>query len=409
MGNKKDNTSIDIFANYSNGLKTNRDAWVYNASKSKLAQNVKSMIEFYNEEHERYQDSDKTIPIKDFVEYDATKIHWEGVLLEALTKDYIKYSTQNLVQSLYRPFFKQNCYFNKYINNSLYQMPQLFPEAGLDNLMIGVSGKGANSFSVMISDVLPDLEFVSKSQNFPLKLYEPVTDDEKGQGGLFASSGDVVTADSGNQYTVRDGITDEGLQHFTDYYQEQCSKEDVFYYIYGLLHSEEYRSRFANNLTKDLPHIPRVKNIADFWAFSTAGRALADLHLNYEDKDPYQVNYEQGNVAVGMLSGKDFYVEKMKFKSKEDKSSIIYNHNITINDIPLEAYEYVVNGKSAIEWVMDRQRITTHKDSQITNNPNDWANETMNNPRYPLDLLLRVITISLESVNIIKSLPKLDI
>ena len=196
-------------------------------------------------------------------------------------------------------------------------------------------------------------------------------------------------------------LADAGLKHFSNFYQDETiSKADLFYYIYGLLHSEDYKRRFADNLSKDLPHVPKVKNKADFWLFSQAGKKLADLHLNYEDKEPYKVNYKQGNLAVAAMNGKDFYVTKMKFKSKEDKSTIIYNHNITITKIPLEAYEYVVNGKSAIEWVMDRQRIATHKDSQITNNPNNWAIETMNNPKYPLDLLLKVITISLESVKI---------
>jgi predicted helicase len=245
-----------------------------------------------------------------------------------------------------------------------------------------------------------------QSQVFPLKIYEPMSNDKKqGQGNLYNTS-KIITAKSGAKYSISDGITDDGLKHFTDFYQDTTiNKEDLFYYIYGLLHSPDYKKRFINNLIKDLPRIPKVKKIEDFKAFNKAGRYLADLHLNYENKKEYKVNYKND---ISLFKGSDFYVEKMKFADKKDKSSIIYNHKITIKNIPLEAFDYVVNGKSAVEWIMDRQRIATHKDSQITNNPNDWANEAMNNPKYPLELLLKVITISVDTVKIVNKLPKLE-
>ncbi|MGI9345227.1 MAG: type ISP restriction/modification enzyme, partial [Gammaproteobacteria bacterium] len=294
--------------------------------------------------------------------------------------------------------------------------PRIFPEAGLDNLIIGVSGKGANSFSALMSNQLIDLHLLeSGTQCFPLKLYERVESSKQKPAtlpGLLDSASGVheVAAASGERYWLRDGITNAGLKHFADYYpQQQISKEDVFYYIYGLLHSEDYRSRFAANLTKALPHIPRVKSYAHFAAFAQAGRQLADLHLNYEHKQPYPVDSEPGKLGLEMMSGEEFYVQKMRFKSKKDKSTIVYNDNITIKGIPSEAYDYLVNGRSAIEWVMERQRISTHKDSGIVNSPNDWAVETMNNPRYPFDLLLKVIGISVDSVRIIKALPALKL
>ena len=155
-----------------------------------------------------------------------------------------------------------------------------------------------------------------------------------------------------------------------------------------------------------MPRIPRVKTIADFKAFEQAGRKLADLHLNYENKELYPVTFAKD---ISQLQADDFRVIKMKFASKADKSKIIYNGKITLENIPLEAYDYVVNGKSAIEWVMERQGVATHKDSGIVNDANDWAIETMNNPRYPLELLQRVITVCLETVKIVNDLPKLDI
>ncbi len=217
----------------------------------------------------------------------------------------------------------------------------------------------------------------------------------------------------------REAITDEGLAHFADYYNQTISKEDLFYYIYGLLHSEDYREKYADNLSKQLPRITRVKSFDDFMAFSKAGRELADLHLNYETIDMYMgVNFETNLAnlklatpqqwAKSKLQDSDFYVKQMNFL-KKDKTTIVYNDKITITNIPLEAYDYVVNGKSAIEWVMERQAITTDSKSQINNNANDWANETMHNARYPLELLLRVINVSLKTNQIVANLPKLQI
>ena len=197
------------------------------------------------------------------------------------------------------------------------------------------------------------------------------------------------------------------------------TKEDLFYCIYGLLHSPDYRSRYADNLGKELPRIPAVKTFTDFIAFSQAGRELAHWHLNYETVDAYKGDdLDTGKTPLAKLTDADFRVEKMKFaktrdtetnKSIPDKTTVIYNDRITIRDIPLEAYDYVVNGKPALEWVMERQCVKTDKDSGITNDANLWATETMGNARYPLELLLRVITVSLETMKIVEGLPGLEI
>jgi predicted helicase len=210
--------------------------------------------------------------------------------------------------------------------------------------------------------------------------------------------------------TRRDAITDAGLAHFQSAYPgEAITKEDLFYYVYGLLHSPDYRERYADNLSKELPRIPRVKSAADFWAFSRAGRALADLHLNYETVPMYAgARVETGGKA---LSDSDYRVEKMKYAKcgrDKDLTTLIYNAKITVTGIPLEAYDYVVNGKPALDWVVERQCVKTDKDSGIVNDANDWAIETMHNPRYPLELFLRVITVSLETMKIVRALPALD-
>jgi len=211
----------------------------------------------------------------------------------------------------------------------------------------------------------------------------------------------------------RDGITDVGLAHFQSAYPgEKITKEDLFYYIYGLLHSEDYRARYADNLSKELPRIPCVKKATDFWAFSAAGRQLAELHVNYESVEPYPVNFAEGTMFMDSLNDADYRVEQMKFARKGkviDKTTVIYNHKLTMTGIPLEAYEYVVNGKPALEWVMERQTVTRHKDSGIVNDANLWATETMGDAAYPLKLFQRVITVSLETMKIVRSLPRLEI
>ena len=285
-------------------------------------------------------------------------------------------------------------------------MPTFFPDVDLHNSTICVSGVGAGKgFSAFMVETVPNLQTVDTGQGFPLKIFEEADEDD----GLFAS------AEASGGYSVRDGITDAGLQHFqTAYPGEEFTKEDVFYYVYGLLHSDEYRSRYADNLSKELPRIPCVKKAEDFWAFSRAGRALGELHVNYESVDPYLVTIKQGDLRTAVIKDPEaFYrVTKMKFGGTardKDKSTVIYNANITMQGIPLEAYDYVVNGKPALEWVMERQVVKTDNKSGITNDANRYAIETMGNPAYPLELFQRVITVSLETMKIVRGLPKLEI
>jgi predicted helicase len=290
-------------------------------------------------------------------------------------------------------------------------MPRIFPDTGAENLVIAMSNIGAKSgFSVIISSCATDFQLQFNGQCFPLFLY--------GQSGndVSESSGEQAELFQGTKGTAeplqrRDAITDTGLAHFQAAYSgEAISKEDLFYYVYGLLHSPDYRVQYADNLNKELPRIPRVKATADFWAFSKAGRALADLHLYYDtDRVPM---YAGAKIEHGdkPLTAADYRVEKMRWPKKgkdKDLTTIQYNSRITVTGIPIEAYEYVVNGKPAIEWVVERQCVKTDKDSGIVSDANDWAIETMNNPRYPLELLLRVVTVSLETMKIVKALPPL--
>ncbi|MFT6466489.1 MAG: putative helicase [Halopseudomonas sp.] len=303
-------------------------------------------------------------------------------------------------------------YYNRAFNEMVYQMPRIFPlGADAENLVLCLTGLGETAgFSVLISNKVTNFHFVAGSQSFPLYLYdEQAQQQDNASGDLF---GDNQQQEPGMKR--RDAITDEGLAHFQEAYPGvPISKEDLFYYVYGILHSEDYRTRFADNLCKELPRIPKVKKAADFWAFSKAGRDLAKLHLNYEAIEKYPLNIQ----AKGNLVDEDYRVTKMKFGKKRceetgkninDRSTVIYNGKITMTGIPDEAWDYVVNGKAALAWVMERQAVTTHKASGIVNDANDWAIETMGNAKYPLELFQRVVTVSLETQKIVSSLPELD-
>ena len=405
----KSPTKHKVFQNYSLGVVTNRDAWCIQSSKIKLEANIEHLISGYNSELERKLSTNFTGKIDQFVNTDPKHFSWTRALKSDLKKEKsLTVSDGHIVPINYRPFTKQWQFFSRRLNEMVYQMPRIFPNAAAENLVIQVSGVGARAgFSALMSRHLPNLHTVDSGQCFPLYLYEDYkTDPRQFEGDLGDSN-----------LSRRDAITDAGLAHFQAAYPgEEIRKEDLFYYIYGLLHAPDYRARYKNNLAKALPRIPAVKTAADFWAFSKAGRALGDVHVNFEHVKPYMVTFKEGDHALiheAQNNPQKFYrVKKMKFAAKgkeKDRSSVIYNEHITLQNIPLEAYDYVVNGKPALEWVMERQVVKTDKDSGIVNDANDYANETIGDPRYPLDLFRRVITVSMETQRIVANLPELEI
>ncbi|MEI7982863.1 MAG: type ISP restriction/modification enzyme, partial [Bacteroidota bacterium] len=393
--NKFDSSTKSIFVVHSRGNETTRDAWVYNSSIGSLKLNMGRMVSFFNEQIEEFKkvkEKQSNIKPLNFIETDPSKISWSSSLIPHLEQgNKAVFEPQKIVNGHYRPFYKQNLYLGDKMIHRRGQMPEFFANTGKENFVICVSGIGVTKeFSAIITNTIPDLELIGKSQCFPLNYYE---ERQKSSPTLFDDANE-------SEYIRRDGVSDFILERAHKMYGNRVSKEDIFYFVYGILHSPEYRTRFSNDLKKMLPRIPLVEEPNDFWKFSKSGRALAELHINYEKVAPYE-----GVTVKGAETG--FYrVEKMRFSAKDRKDTILYNSKITIENIPEKAYEYIVNGKSAIEWIMERYQVTIHKESGIKNNPNHWADE-VGNPSYILDLLLSTINLSLKTVEIVESLPKL--
>lgn len=371
--NKFDLSSKSVFNVYSNGVGTARDAWVYNFDKNTIRNNVMRSINYYNDL------IDKNIIIKNF---DEKKIHWSSSL-DNLYKNRRKIQYEDrIVISNYRPYVKENLYYG---NSFIHRRGQFEQFIGCkNNRYLCITGVGANKdFCALMTDSIVESQFLSNCQCFP--LYWKNNDDYT----LFE---DMVN------YGITDYVVSELRKKYNN---NDISYEDVFYYIYGLFHSKDYKNEFSSDLKKGLPRIPFVKDYNDFVSFSKSGKKLADLHVNYE-KVPM---YDKCNVVAFVDA--DYRIAKMKFSHNGDKTSIDYNDRITISNIPKKAYEYIVNNKSAIEWLMDKYAVSTDSKSEIKNDPNLWCVD-QKNEKYIFELLLRIINVSVKTVDIVEALPKLD-
>lgn len=412
------NDEHSFFSSFSLGIATNKDSFLYASSSETLSTKVRTMIDFYNSERLQL-----AINPNYELKTDPTKIVWTDMFKSSAEKqEEFVFENDSIVDSLYRPFFKQKFIYQKPLIQRTYQQQKLFPTSELPNLVIGVSGIGVTKdFSCLISDKLPDLEYIGKSQCFPLYWYE---ENKVQEQSLFDFG-----IESSDKYIRRDGITDWILKEVRKRFgnSKAITKEHIFYYVYGILHSPQYRERFAADLKKSLPRIPIVDNVQDFMAFYKAGKTLADLHLNYEQvpashyvtatiADAVYKEPTSDDPFSGYTQYDHYFVDKMTFpkvrneagKLVPDKSRIIYNGNITIENIPAKAYEYIVNGKSAIEWIMERYAVTQDSKSLIINDPNEWSKEH-GKPTYIYDLLLSIINLSVQTVDIVNSLPKLKL
>ena len=399
-----------LFGNYSNGAKTNRDAWCYNFSSSALEANIRSLIYFYNSEVARLQ-SEKTgnakVAIDDFVNNDPKKISWTRALKADLYRGkQLEFDEGRIAPVMYRPFTRKWLYFSRRLNEVASQMLPIFPHAAADNQLICVTGVGARSFSVLMVDKIPDLNLLEAgAQCFPLYLYEkPNTDDSlfDQQSGATDSHG----------YTRRDAITDDALAKFRTAYGNTVSKRDIFHYIYGLLHVPSYRLRFANNLSKALPRIPLAADPDHFTALVDAGRELGDLHVGFDRVDPWPLEFANGGWdAPDRYRSGNLLPRPKDETSAAPKRHLTSRRSSTTATSPLPASPPThgttkSTARPALKWVMDRQAVSTDRDSGIVNDANHYATETIGEPSYPLKLLACVIRVSMETNRIVEGLPE---
>lgn len=413
-----------IFSGHTAGLQSNRDDWVYGFSQTVVKDNAKRSVSEYNTQLSKFNVKyamlgrlERQAAFEQAIETDSRKIKWSSSLVDEFVRgNELSYSAGSLRVALYRPFTKCNLYYHPKLNHRLYRMPTVFPTSKTDNLVICSTSPGNRGEpSILITDRIPDISVAGKdgggTQCFPLYLYEPLADESKDKPLIDTSAqGEIIDG-----YRRRSAITDAILKQFQAAYGPKVTKEDIFYYVYGVLHSPEYRTRFASDLKKMLPRIPLTKEAADFGAFTKAGRDLAHWHLNYETIDPYPLEEQTDRLSLDPEA--DYLVTKMTYArptpeqkakgEKYDKTRILYNSHITLAGIPSEALEYVVNGKPALEWVLERYQVTRDKDSGIPNDPNDWAREHKQ-PRYIIDLVKRVVRVSVETMKIVKTLPALN-
>lgn len=346
------------------GIVTNRDSWVSNFSRKGVSDNVSRMIENYNAEVDKLENvtiklNDKTVV--NYVTDDEKKVSWSRSLKQRASRhEKTEFSKSDVLLSMYRPFTKKWLYRNKFLNENVRKTYQTFPTASSNNLLINVAGTSNKSpFSLLITNTVTDLMLITNSRNLPRYTYE--------SDGLLSGRIDNVSSD------------------------------DEFYYVYGVLHSPEYRQRYANDLKKDLPRVPLLKNKKQYIKI---GRQLANLHLNYENQsswDEVTLEFKNDNPSYKVL--------KMKHPKKGVLDTIIYNKDITIKNIPEKAYEYVVNGKAAIEWIIDQYRVKTDKKSGIVDDPNEFSDD----PKYILNLLLSVITVSMKTLMLVDQLPDFEV
>ena len=372
----KRETINSLFKVYSRGVCSNNDAYVYNFDAAVEMQTAKQMVENYNTQLDRWNRMGQPDGIEEFLKVDEGILKWIRNTKRSLIRGKeAEFNSAKVRHALYRPFCKQIYYYDRIFNEDLYQLPKLYPlDSGKENLAIWVSDKGFRSpFSTLVSNTLADLHLCASTdlfQCFPFYTYNE---------------------DGTNR---RENITDWALEQFRSHYKDKSiTKWDIFHYVYALLHHPLYRERYAANLKRELPRIPYAP---DFRAFADIGKQLAEIHVNYEQQPEYPL--ERIEKPGAQL---DWRVEKMKLS--KDKRSLIYNDFLTLSGIPPEVFEYRLGNRSALDWIIDQYQVSTDKRSGITNDPN-----RADDPQYIVRLIEQVVTVSLETVKLVDSLPVLQ-
>ena len=398
-----------IFGLRTLGLLTSRDAWNYNASLDSLRTTISGMVAFYNGQvdafHREHPDlpgtvAKRTETVKEFVNRDPTLFSWDRSDFPRVAQNlHYEMDEVSLVSSMYRPFFRQHVNYGSNLNNNRGKLPEIFPPSEVDNLAICVPAKGSPiPFSVLMVNQVIDLNFWAyPALLFPNRVYHTTTSESS--ASLFDTSSSSCLPN----------ITEDSLRAYRISFGDEVSRDDIFFYVYGILHSLDYRTTFSEDLKKEEPRIPQVKTADDFWTISKAGRSLSDLHVGYESVDPWADLEIQYSDSWDPDLGSTYRVERMRHPrngKKTDLTTVIYNSGITIAGIPEEAHAYRLGSRSAIDWIIDRYRVRLHKDSGIVNDPNNWADEH-DDPSYIFDLLRRIVTVSMKTNEIVAGLPKL--
>ena len=420
---------MNVFEAFSMGISTSRDAWCVNFSKQNLANNMQTTISIFNAESQKFKGK-KQGEYEKLLCYDSTKISWSSSLIPKISSGIqAKFDKNKIINSMYRPFCKQFVYYDEMFIHRQAQMPTIYPNNELPNLTICIND-GVGNFGALITDVIADNHLFPQTQAFPLYYYEKIEPDQA--KNLF-DKGEVNGNDT---YRRKDAIRDEALKEVQKIYKdESITKEDIFYYIYALLNHKTYKEKYRDNLSKMLPRLPFMQ---DFRGFEKAGRELAELHLNYESYVAESSailtlrseidNIEQAlkgslferdslfrvKAQIEALSDEDFYIKKPAFGKdgkKVQKNRIYLNEKLAIINIPQSAHEYIVNGRSAIEWIIDRYQIKIYTNSQIENNPNEYEAENgalkgLKGGRYVASLLLSVIEMSARTMEILDAMPE---
>ncbi len=398
-----------VFDLQSLAITTKRDTWCYSSSKVSLRANIQRTIDFYNSQVTAFQESNPPVSAKErrkaaksFAQEDERQFHWNDKSYNHLSQG-VFYTLQEdgFYISSYRPFFKQRLYFNNRLNVNTGRMAQFYPAPETENLGIAITGTAVSAdFCTLMTDTIPEDGLTGHTVYLPRFRFAP------------PRKSVLHTAEQGEPAELErvSNINPAALAQFREHYGAgDISEDDLFYYTYGILHSPQYRETFADDLSKVAARIPLAATVADFRAFAQAGRDLAELHINYETVEPYGLT--ENHSADWKADAADAYrVTKMSYAGKggADKSTILYNAGITLSGIPEKAHLYRLGSRSALDWLLDRYRVKPDPASGIVNDPNDWAKEA-GNPRYILDLVKRVTTVSVQTVDIVAGLPGLEL
>ena len=433
IGEKKGN-STKFFADFSAGLKTGRDVWAYAPTEDQLVSQLSILTDCYAEATASLQEwiagqgvtKPKEDDITNFLQRhpqfaDTKRISWNRTLKNYAVKGTdVAVDSGRVYRSLYRPFTSQFVYFEQKLNDMTYQLPSMFPTPVHRNIGFVITGSASHyDFGLIATDLLPNLHTLDTGQFFSRFTWAPADNEDgglfggadvfkHGESSLYGEIGEIVDG-----YMRVDNITDEIKKIYRDALGADITGDDIFHFVYGKLHDPVYRTKYAADLKKMLPHIETPSSRAEFDKFTAAGQELMDLHVGYESVEPWPLNIQ----VKGDESDRETWrVLKMRWakrkdpetgKNVDDVTKLIYNKLVTIAGIPAEADEYMLGSRSAVAWLIDRYQVKKDKASGIVNDPNDWADE-IRNPRYIVDLIGRVVRVAMETVRIVDGLVDIE-